>query len=166
MAQIIGLIFFFISLSVLAEAGGAIFIKPDSSVATIVINEIMVHGDLSKLFDQIKLEPNSDGTKLTKKFISSHDRFEFVCNKSVHSQSAPSTSCTFHIMAGENTSDINTTIWKSGNEKRALLGVSYAFSKELEEVFGAIDLSFNVPGVISEFKIVGFSNSLIGFSSN
>jgi hypothetical protein len=83
-----------------------------------------------------------------------------------HSHTPPSTSCTFVIKSGSNTNDINTFILKAGNEKVATLGVTSTFSSELERVFGNLDYSFKVPGgVISEFKIVGWGNSIIGFSS-
>lgn len=120
-----------------ADTGGALFINSDNTEANLVINEGLVDGNLSKLFDQMKIVVTGTEVKKTKFFQMSNDRFSFVCNKSFFTNSLPSTSCTFKIKAGSNTGGINTFISQNGVQKVANIGMSQVFSKELNGVFPA-----------------------------
>ncbi len=170
MKKLIFTLAIFFAGAVNADTGGALFINSNNTEANLVINEGLVDGDLSKLFDQMKIEATGTETKKTKSFQLSNGRFSFVCNKGFFTSSPPSTSCTFKIKAGSNTGDINTFISKTGGQKVATVGMTQVFSKELDGIFpadssGLTDYLFKTEnGVSLEAKGASWGNFTIGFS--
>ena len=120
-----------------ADNSGVLFINSNNSEAKLLINEAIVDGELSKLFDQMKIDETRTETKKIKTFQMSNGRFSLICNKGFFISSPPSTSCTFTIKSGENTSDINTFISKTSGQKVATVRMTQVFSKELDSIFPA-----------------------------
>lgn len=135
MKKLIFTLTIFFAGTVNANISGALFITSGNTEAKLVINEGMVDGDLSKLFDQMKIAATGTNTKKTKTFQLSNGRFSFVCNKVVSTSSPPSTSCTFVIKTGSDTGDINTFISKTASQKVATIGMTKVFSLELAGIF-------------------------------
>ncbi len=120
-----------------SDISGALFINADNTKAKLLINEAKMDGNLSQLFDQMKIEASGTETKRTKSFQMSNGRFSFVCNKGVVISSPPTTSCTFVIKAGENTGDISTSIARTNGQKVATVGMTQTFAQELDGIFPA-----------------------------
>lgn len=160
-----------VSLSAKAEIGGAVFVNSNNTEAKLVVNETMIDGDLSKLFDQMKVAETGSATKKTKTFALKNGRFGFICNKGLFTSTPPSTSCTFFIKHGENTSDINTFISTLGDQKVAILGISQIISRELNGIFPT-DTNNSFSYILSLANKVGFEvqgstlgTMTIGFSA-
>ena len=170
MKKLIFILAIFFAGAVKADIGGALFINANNTEAKLLINETMVDGDLSKLFDRMKIEATGTETKKTKAFQLSNGRFSFVCNKGFFTSTPPSTSCTFVIKGGTNTGDINTFISKVGGNKVATVGMTQAFSQELDGVFpadssGLTEYLLKIEnGVSLEAQGATWGNFTIGFA--
>lgn len=120
-----------------ASNGGALFLNADNTQAKLVLNESREDGGLSKLFDQMQIDPTGSETTKRKSMQMANGRFSFVCNKAVLIVSPPATSCTFVISAGENSNDVTTTITKSSVHKNASIAVNGTLSQALKGIFPA-----------------------------
>lgn len=160
-----------ISISAKADPFAAVFINAKNTEAKLLLTENLMDGELSKLFDQMKVTERGTPTRKTKEFALKNGRFGFSCNKGLSGSNPPSTVCTFFIKQGENSSDINTFISKIGNEQVASLGVSPVISSELNGIFPAdsansVSYVLSYPNkVVFEVKGSTFGNLTIGFSA-
>lgn len=156
--------------AVKANTGGTLFINSNNTEASLLISESMVDGDLSKLFDQMKIEAVGTEARKTKTFQISNGRFSFICNKGFFISSPPSTSCTFKIKAGNNTNDITTLISKTSGQKVATISMNELFAKDLDGIFpvdsnGLTDYFLKTEnGFVLEANGVISGNFNIGFS--
>jgi hypothetical protein len=112
-----------------------LFIDSGNTRATLLINEAIEDGNLSKLFDQIKVEETGTDSIKLKSFQLSNQRFALSCKKAYFTHTPPSTSCSFMILAGDNGDDVNTMIVKLDGLKSETIETSARFSKEMDGIF-------------------------------
>ena len=171
MNKIFLFVFTIFSISAHADVSAAVFVNSNNTEAKLLINEGMIDGDLSKLFDRMKIAVTGTNIKKTKTFMLKNGRFGFTCNKRYFASTPPATSCTFFIKQGENNNDINTFISKTGDQALASIGMTQIISNELKDIFpadagGNIGYVLKLPNQVTlEVRGATWGNLVVSFSA-
>lgn len=166
--------FLFPLVSAANEVGGMVFVNRDASEAFIIINEVSYNGTLKDLYKKMNLEVLNDRPSQGeyKTLTIADGRFSLQCSSAETTNGYDPTSCRFTIKNGQNSNDINTSIFKVGNEKFATIGLSSKLSKKLSKAFPWLKGSTQSYLITTDnnaiFEIKGSieGNLTISFSSN
>lgn len=143
---------FFSTLQLQAKISGTIVINNEQTEAKLMIYEVMGAGELSKLYDQMRVNEVIEKNTRSKSFKLSNNLFLINCQNIKGNMAT--TNCTFTIRKGQPSEDFQSEIFTSTDKKYAFFKTSSRFSHELEDIFpiqsnGTILYALQLPNYIT-----------------
>lgn len=166
-------LFFGVTLTLVsaqAQTSGKLMVNPDHSQAVLTLTETSSAGQLSQLFDQMKITQTGTVQSRIKAINHSSGQFSVYCQKNVLAGAPPTTQCTWVIKTGVDTDQVRAVIMVAGAKKIALLEFAFTSAQEIVGLFPTVPSGvfvMNVPGGIS-LRVTGANTKSVAiqFSEN